>query len=55
MHVLSFLVDYRVNRDSGFSGLAVADDQFSLPAADRNHGINGFDAGLDRLLQHLLV
>jgi hypothetical protein len=45
-HVLTFLVDDRVDRDRGFAGLAVADDQFALAFADWNHGIDGFDACL---------
>ena len=48
-HVLPFLVDDRVNRQSGLAQLAVADDEFALAAADRNHGVNRFDAGLNRL------
>ncbi len=49
---LPFLVDDRVNRQGGFAGLAVANDQFALSASDRDHGINGFDTGLDRVCPH---
>jgi hypothetical protein len=31
------------------SGLAVADDQLALDAADRDHRVDGFDTGLERL------
>ena len=36
-----------VHRDGGLAGGAVADDEFALTAADRDHGIDGHDAGLD--------
>ena len=39
----------------GFTGLAVADDQLALAAADRDHAVNGLDAGLQRLLHGLAV
>ena len=43
------LVDDRVDRDRGLAGLAVADDQLALAAADGGHGVDGLDAGLQRL------
>ena len=46
----SLLVDDRVDRDRGLAGLAVADDQLALAAADRGHGVDGLDAGLQRLV-----
>jgi hypothetical protein len=47
------LVDDRVDRDRGLAGLAVADDQLALAAADRGHRVDGLDAGLQRLLDAL--
>src|SRR5690606_24106638 len=35
------------------AGLAVADDQLALPAADRNHRVDRLDAGLQRLVHRL--
>ena len=49
------LVDDRVDADGGLSGLSVADDEFALAAADRNHRIDGLDAGLERLLHRLAI
>ncbi len=37
----------------GLAGLAVADDQLALTAADRGHGVDGLDAGLQRLVHRL--
>ena len=54
-HVAALLVDDRVQNDGGLAGLAVADDQFALAAADRNHRVDGFDAGLQRLAHRLAV
>ena len=54
-HVAALLVDDGVERDGGFAGLAVADDQLALAAADRNHAVDGLDAGLHRLLHALAV
>src|SRR5207244_8596688 len=45
----AFLIDDRVDRDGGFAGLAVADDQLALTAADRDHRVDRFVAGLHRL------
>ncbi len=44
------VVDDRVDRDRGLAGLAVADDQLALTAADRDHRVDGLDAGLEGLL-----
>jgi len=52
-HVAALLVDDGVERDGGLAGLAVADDQLALAAADRDHGVNGLDAGLHRFLHRL--
>ena len=54
-HVAALLIDDGVERDGGLAGLAVADDQLALAAADRNHGVDGLDAGLQRLLHRLAV
>ena len=47
------LVDDRVDADGGLAGLAVADDQLALAAADRGHRVDGLDAGLQRLADAL--
>jgi hypothetical protein len=39
-------VQNRVDRDCRFAGLSIAEDQFSLTAADRNERVNDDDAGL---------
>src|SRR5262249_12845574 len=49
-HVATPLVDDGVDGDRGLARLAVADDQLTLSAADRNHGVDGFDSGLQRFL-----
>ena len=53
VHVLALLVDDRVDGDGGLAGLAVADDQLALAAADGDHRVDGLDAGLHRLLDAL--
>ena len=45
----ALLVDDRVDRDRGLAGLAVADDQLALAAADRHHRVDRLEAGLHRL------
>ena len=47
-HVFALLVDNGIRCDGGFAGLAVADDQFTLAAADGDHGVDCLDAGLQR-------
>ena len=47
------LVDEGVERDRGLAGLAVADDQLALAAADRNERVERLEAGLDRLVDRL--
>jgi len=49
------LVDDGVEDDGGLAGLPVADDQLALPAPDGNHGVDGLDAGLQRLANRLAV
>ena len=48
-HVLTLLVDHRVNGDRGLARLPVADDQLALSASDREHGVDREDSGLERL------
>ena len=51
--ILALLVDDGVGGDGGLTGLAVANDQLTLTAADGDHGVNGLDTGLQRLLNGL--
>jgi hypothetical protein len=53
--VFALLVDDRVDRDGSLAGLAIADDQFALAAADRHHRVDGLEAGLHRLAHGLAV
>ena len=53
--VLVLVVDDRVERDRRLAGLAVADDQLALAAADRDHRVDRLDAGLHRLLDRLAL
>ncbi len=55
LHVLAALVDDRVDTDGGLAGLAVTDDQLALAATDRDHAVDGLDAGLERLVDRLTV
>ena len=52
---VGLLVDDRVDRDGRLAGLAVADDQLTLAAADRDHGVDRLDAGLQRLVHALAL
>ena len=54
-NVAALLIDDGVENDGGFAGLAVADDQLALAAANGDHGIDGLDAGLERLAHGLAV
>jgi len=54
-HVAALLVQDRVQNDGGLARLAVADNQFALPAANRDHRIDGLDAGLQRFAHRLPV
>ena len=49
------LVEDRVDGDGRLAGLAIADDQLALAAADRGHRVDGLDAGLQRLLDGLTI
>jgi hypothetical protein len=42
-----------VDRDRRLAGLAVADDELALAAADRDHRVDRLDAGLQRLVHRL--
>ena len=53
--VLAALVDDRVDRDGGLAGLAVADDQLALAAADRDHRVDRLQPGLHRLLDRRAI
>ena len=47
-HIFSFLVQDCINSQRGFSCLSVANDQFTLSASDRKHGINRKDSCFKR-------
>ena len=47
------LVDDRIDRDGGLAGSAVTNDELTLAATDRDHGIDGHDAGEERLVDRL--
>ena len=53
--VLVLVVDDRVDRDRRLAGLAVADDQLALAAADRDHRVDRLQAGLHRLGDRLAL
>ena len=48
--ILSLLIQNGVHCNGGLAGLTVTDDQLTLASADGNHGINGQDARLKRLV-----
>ena len=52
---VSALVDNRINRNGSLSRLAVADNQLTLSAADRNHGVHSLQSGLQRLVHRLTI
>ncbi len=47
------LVEEGVDDDRRLAGLAVADDQLALPAADRDQRVDGLEAGRHRLMHGL--
>src|SRR5581483_11852240 len=53
LHAGVLLTDDRVDADGRLAGLAVADDQLALAAADWRHSVDGLDAGLQRLAHRL--
>ena len=48
-----FLIEDGVEDDGGLAGLAVADDQLALAAADGDQRVDGLEAGLHRLMHRL--
>src|SRR5438445_13312966 len=53
--VAALLIDDGVQNDGGLTGLTVSDDELALSAADRDHRIDCFDTGLQRLANWLAV
>ena len=53
--VAALAVDDGVERNCGLAGLAVADDQLALAAADRNHRVDGLQTGRHGLSYRLAV
>ena len=53
--VFALLVEYRVERNGGLARLTVSDDQLTLSAADREHGIYRKKPGLHRLIYRLTL
>jgi hypothetical protein len=49
------VVKDRVDRDRSLAGLAVADDELSLAAADRDHRVDRLQAGEHRFLDRLAL
>src|SRR5437762_94896 len=49
------LIEDRVDRHGRLAGLAIADDQLALPAADRDHRVDRLDAGVQRLVDPLAI
>src|SRR5688500_6151280 len=54
-HVAALLVDDSVEGDGGLTRLAVTDYQLALPAPNRDHRVDGFDARLHRCIDVLPV
>src|SRR5690606_25914525 len=54
-HVLPLLVDDRVDGHRGLAGLAVADDELALTAADRDHRVDRLEARLHGLVHRLAL
>src|SRR5713226_8869509 len=53
--VLPFLVDDRVDADSGLARPAIADDELALAASDRDHRVDRLDPRLQRLLHRSAI
>jgi len=47
---VGFLVDDGVDRDGSFTSLAVANDELTLSSTHGNHGVDGLNSGLKRLV-----
>src|SRR5882724_11130877 len=54
-YVAALLIDDGVENDGGLPRLTVADDQLTLAAADGDHGVDGLDAGPERLANRLAI
>ncbi len=54
-HVLAALVDDGIDGNGRLAGLAVADDELALAAADGDHGVDGQDARLQRFAHRRAV
>ena len=54
-NALPFLVQDGIHRHGRLAGAAVADDQLTLAAADRDHGVDRLDTGLQRFFNRLPV
>ncbi len=53
--ILALLVQDGICCDGGLTGLTVADDQLTLAASDRDHGVDSFDTGLKGNINRLAV
>ncbi len=53
--VVAALIQDRVDGDGGLAGLPVTDDELALTAANRHHGVNRLETGLQRNLYALPV
>lgn len=51
--VPALLVEHGVEGDGSLSGLTVTNDQLTLTTADGNHGVDGLETSLDRLVDGL--
>ncbi len=49
----ALLIDDGIDGNGGLAGLPVTDDQLALAATDRNHRVDGLDAGLQRFANRL--
>ena len=49
----ALLVDDGVDGNRGLAGLPVTNDQFALSASYRDHGVDGFQTRLQRLIDRL--
>ena len=54
-HAGVLLVQDGIGGDRGLAGLAVADDQLTLTAANGEHGVDGEDAGVERRIHALAL
>ena len=49
-HALALLGNDGVDGDSRLAGLAVTNDEFALATANRHHGVDGLETGLQGLI-----